>query len=608
MGTSKTILLSAYSIQVAKSTTAFGLLALIPMRSGQAGMMTQVSLAGIPKNATITNAFVRINVAQTLTGSWIASVYRRTSTWPGKVTWANRGSLTSAVGSKTLVAPKKGAHFDIPVTSTVQQMVSGTVVNRGFFIGLDTASGSNIAFYGPKAGGGRPALYVTYTVPPAAPTNLEPSDATVADPAPTLLFNTDPSILSLQVQADPAADGATPDFDSGEVVATAGLLDLAGTSFTPLAADASTMWRARQKTDGGWSAWSGWVPFTYSVRPDLTVTSPAGTPDINGRIPVADGTPPVVWSFTGTQVAWRARLIDDTGKVLSDSGRIAGTDTTWTPPVGFTSDGQTGVLEVTVWDNSDRAAVEGQPAENIAQLDVAMTPDAGLEAFAGTAVTFPGWEPIVTVTGHRSEIPDEVALDRDGREVARYPGTEVMVAAGGGGFDATVTDVGSRMNREHTWALRPVVNGDKGPVGATATAVPRCQGVWLYNADKEPVVLWNTEAGDHTQAETAVVHQPLGANLVQPPVRRRLVRATTAGAISGLITEILDWSALEMEQRLRDWSEEDAGAVYTLVFGNFAGAVIIGDLTFSEPSPGRDPDGNPEVRVSFNYWDTGQVV
>lgn len=608
MSTSKTILLSAYSIQVAKSTTAFGLLGLIPMRVGFAGMMTQVSLAGIPKNATITNAFVRVNVARNLAGTYTASVYRRLDAWPRNVTWANRGSLSAAVGSDVVAAPKSGAAFDIPVTSTIQQMVSGSVSNRGLYIGLDTDPGLNIPFYGPKAGGGRPALYVTYTVPPAAPTNLEPSDATVADPAPTLLFNTDRSILGLQVQADPAADGTTPDFDSGDVTATAGLLDLADTSFTPLAAAASTMWRARQRTDAGWSPWSGWVPFTYATRPDLTITSPAGTPDVNGRIPVADGTPPVVWSFTGTQVAWRARLIDDTGKVLADSSRIAGSDTTWTPPAGFTADDDTGVLEVTVWDNSDRAATEGQPVENIAQLDIVLTPDAGQEAFTGTAVTFPGWEPIVTVTGHRSAIPDEVALDRDGREVARYPGTEVMVAAGGGGFDATVTDVGSRMNREHTWSLRPVTNGDKGPVGAIAEAVPRCQGVWLYNSEKEPVVVWSTEAGDHTQAETAVVHQPLGANLIQPPVRRRLVRATTAGAVSGLITEILDWPALVMEQRLRDWAEDDAGAVYTLIFGNYAGAVIIGDVTFSEPSPGYDPDGNPEVRVSFNYWDTGQVV
>jgi hypothetical protein len=608
VSTSKTILLSAYAIQSAKPTTAFGLLALIPVRLAQAGMMTQVSLAGIPKNATITNAFVRVNIAEPHTGDWTVSVYRRLDSWPRNVAWGNRGALTSAVGSKVVTAPKKGAAFDIPVTSTIQEMVSGTVPNRGFYITLANSSDSFVKFYGPKAGGGRPALYVTYSVPPAAPTNLEPSDATVADSAPTLLFNTDSSILSLQVQADPAADGTTPDFDSGEVVATAGLLDLAGTSFTPLAADASTMWRARQKTGGGWSAWSGWVPFTYSVRPDLTITSPTGTPDVNGRIPVADGTPPVVWSFTGTQVAWRGRLIDDTGKVLADSSRIAGTDTTWMPPAGFTADDDTGVLEITVWDNSDRAAVEGQPVENIDQLEIVLTPDGAQEAFTGTAATFPGWEPIVTVTGHRSAIPDEVALDRDGREVARYPGTEVMVAAGGGGFDATVTDVGSRMNREHTWSLRPVTNGDKGPVGATATAVPRCQGVWLYNSEKEPVVLWSTEAGDHTQAETAVVHQPLGANLTQPPVRRRLVRATTAGAISGLITEILDWPALVMEQRLRDWSEDDAGAVYTLIFGNYAGAVIIGDVTFSEPSPGRDPDGNPEVRVSFNYWDTGQVV
>lgn len=612
MSTSKTILLSAYSIQAAKSGTVFGQLSLMPMRDAQAGMLAQVSLAGIPKNATITNAFVRVNIADTHTGSWVVSVYRRTAKWPASVTWSNRGALTAAVGSKTVSAPKTGAAFDIPVTAMVQQMVAGTVANYGIYIGLDTASDGPIRFYGPKASGGRPALYVTYTVTPPAPTNLEPSDATVSDPAPTLVWAADPSIAGMQVQVDPTANATSPAFDSGQVATTGGLYDLAeegaAAGFVPLTDGQTTMWRVRQQTSGGWSPWTAWVPFTYTARPELVITSPAGTPDANGRIPVSDGTPPLTWTFAGTQAAWRARLLSETGAVIADSGRLASTDTDWTPPLGLVTDGQTGTIELTVWDTSGRASSPGHPAESIDQVDIVLDPDPVPEPFARTTATQGAWEPAITITGHRSEIPDFVALDRDGREIARYAGVDVMKPDPAGGYTVTIIDRASRMNREHSWALRPIVNNAKGPVGAVARLVSRCSGIWLYNAAGDSVVLWGTDTGDQTQTETAVVHQPLGDNVTAAPIRRRLIRSTTGGSITGTVVDVLDWKALTIEQRLRAWAENDAGDTYTLVFGNYTGRVIIGDITFSESNPGKDENGNPTFKVTLNYWDTGEVV
>lgn len=624
MSTSKTILLSAYSIQSAKSGTVFGQLSSMPMRSAQAGMLAQVSLAGIPKNATITNAFVRINIAQAYSGSLTASVYRRTATWPAKVTWANRGALTTAIGSKTLSSPKTGAQFDIPVTAMVQQMVSGTVANRGLYIGLDTSTSAALKFWGPKASGGRPALYVTYTVTPPTPTNLEPSDAVVSDPAPTLVWAADPSIAGMQVQVDPTANATSPAFDSGQVATTGGLYDLAeegaAAGFVPLTDGQTTMWRVRQQTSGGWSPWTAWVPFTYTARPELVITSPAGTPDANGRIPVSDGTPPLTWTFAGTQAAWRARLLSETGAVIADSGRLASTDTDWTPPLGLVTDGQTGTIELTVWDTSGRASSPGHPAESIDQVDIVLDPDPVPEPFAGTTVTGNGWEPELTITGHRSEIPDFVTLDRDGREVARYPGVDVMAPATGGGYTATVTDLGARMNRDHTWSLRPVVNNAKGPVGAVARLVPRCMGIWLYDQNGDPVVLWGDDSADQAQTETAIVHQPLGESAVVAPVRRRLVRAAASGSLSGRLISVAgggsSWPIDVMEARLRAWAQNDAGDPYTLILGNYSGRVILGDITILEqplsiaPGRGSTPTrtDEPTFLVTANWWDTGAVI
>lgn len=590
MSTRLEVGITAYSIQQAKATTAYGQLALIPVRAGSsgAGALFTTALTKIPKNATIVSATIRYRMGASAAGAFTFRAYRLTAKWPTQVVWSKRPAV-SLVASTPVNNPANSGIVDLDVTGTVQQMVAGTMPNYGWY--LDHSGSTRLVVRGSKATSGRPTLIVTYTVPPPAPTNLEPSDAAVSAAKPVLLFDADASVTAVRVQVDPAANSAATVY---EAAATGGMLDLAATAYAGLADGATTYWRAAQQTDGGWSAWSAWVPFTRKARSALTITSPAGSA-------IADGTPPVTWTFGGTQVAWRARLLDASGRTIADSGRTLGTDTDWTPAKGLTVAGQTGRIEVTVWDNTDRAATVGEPAETIATLDVVLTPDAGIEAYTAVTAAQDGYAPAVTVTGRRSAIPDAVVLLRDGAEVGRWTGADVTTVAPGGGYLTTVTDHTATMNRSAVYALVPVVNGARGGTGSTITYTPRCKGIWLTALDTgESVVLWGKESAEQSQPEMAVVHRPIVDATDVPVVRRRLLRAAPEGAVSGVLADVGPYDATVMEERLRSWVDGDAGDLFTIHLGGYTGTVIVGDVTFTEVD--SNPGDGRVLAVALSWW------
>src|SRR5215510_4105609 len=233
MSTTLAATITAYSFQSAKSTTQYGTLSVMPFQPAKAGTLCGISIAKIPKNATITSAFLRFQNYTTVSGSYTVQVYRCTGAWPSVKSWAKRPALSAVLGSKTVAAPKTSAAFDVDITATVQQMVAGTIANNGFYASISGSTALRIR--GTKASSGAPSFHVTYTVPPAAPANLEPSAAAVPVDKPVLMFDADPNVTALEVQIDPAANTAAPAWDSGTVNTTGGLLDLSGTTYPGLA-------------------------------------------------------------------------------------------------------------------------------------------------------------------------------------------------------------------------------------------------------------------------------------------------------------------------------------------------------------------------------------
>ena len=634
----QTTVLNVYSLQAIKPTTYYGRPSTFPLRggagTGRAVAAFRPDLSKIPRTAIITDAYVQVHMAAAVAGNFTMNLFVKPTMQPTRPTWGNFGAVGAQVSTLTRGSLGNGSVWKLDVTSTIQQMVRGTLPNNGFR--LESTSGTTVMkIRGTAANGGRPALVVSYVVPPVTPSGLYPAGSAVSTSRPTLTFDAAADITKLQVQVDPTGNGTSPAFNSGEVPATGGLLDLAEVAaFPPLAENESRLWRVRQSNAAGWSPWSGWVVLTRAPVGALVITQPPGDPDpdddgVMVPVPVDDGTPPVTWTYTTTdgavQTAWRGRLYDTAGDVIADSGRTIGTDTDWTPNRGLTRNGQEGVIEVEIWDDTDRVATPGDPVSVLASKPVILQADPTVDPVSSLTGRVGTWVPDVTLTATRAAIPDYLALVRDGEEVARWAGVDIFTDVAGVPT-ATVVDPASRMNVEHVWQLVPIVNGKKAAGGPTYTSVPRCLGIWLAEADAyfpsvaDPdspqdltrrVVLWGGDGQEQAQPETAIVHQPLPATLsasgtAAPVVRRRLLRSAPQGQLSGTVIYVGEStpteqvpSAERVEELLREWAAADTGRRYLLTLGNWTGEVILGDITIAE-TPIQQPER--QLSVSLNWW------
>lgn len=581
---------SLYSVQKARPTTRYGQPGSVPLRSGSANALFSLPVGSIPKNATIVSAQVIVHTRTKQTGSRTLELRALTSKWNSAVTWNTQPShQMPAIATRTVNSPAAGYMWKFDIAARLQAQLQGTVVGMGYFL-VCPQNIAGFTVYGSSGTAGLPRVLIEYTVPPLQPEALHPSDGAVSDSQPALSFEADEDITGLQVQIDPAQATTNPGWDSGTVVTTGGLLNLADTTYPGLPSDGTpTFWRVRQQTAGGWSPWSEWAGVTLLIQDTLTILSPVGS--------VADGTPPISWEFQGVQTAWRARLLDSTGQVLSDSGLTPGTDQVWSPPKGLVKEGDQGLVEVTVWDDQDRVAAPGAP-DYVSEtdtwelhLDAAVAPVDSLEA------TTDGWAPQVTLTGSRAEIPDELALFRDDTQVGRWLAEEVFT-----GTSFTVVDDLATTDLEHTWKVVPIVNGRTGSGGPTVTLTPRARGVWLTDlTTRKKLVLFSTEV-EQEQPETSIVHQPLNEVAGEGQVvRRRLIRYRTQGTVEGLLFTTPAMTIHEAETTIREWADQDAGTIYQLSFGGFSERVLLGDVLIGEED--NDPSVNDRaLRVSLSFY------
>lgn len=577
-------LLTTVSVQQAKPSYYFGHLPRTPIVSGAAYMLVRASVS-LPRNAVITSAKLWINQYDSIAGGLTLSVRRNYTAWPKAVTWSTKPAVTDVTHTRAL-SSAPGLWWDIDVTSDVQGFVSGTKANYGWRIM------SNSTFAHKWRGSGadirQPYLMVTYVIPAKVPTNLSPAGGSVAVDKPVLTFAVDSGTVGIQVQVDAAADAASPDFDSGEVVATAGVLDLVDTTYAGLADGSSTYWRARAKNSYGWSPWSAWVTFSRDDLDAITLISPTD--------PTADGSPPFLWSFPGTQTAWQATLLDANNGVLADSGVVAGTDTDWTPARGLAANGDQGVARVRVWDDVTRIATPGVAAYSEVALPFTVAFDGTVDPMDTLTATQVGGSPGVVLAGTRAAgIPDEVAVFRNGVQVARFPGGDVFTTA----TDFSWTDWTAPLNEAATYRLAPVVNGAVASGGPTPTITPNAVGLWLVDPATDTVAyLWGNDEGSWDASDVATVHVPVSTD--SPVVRRRLRRGTMTGSISGVVVDAQGIPATTTLAALDAFAGNDAGTVYRLIAGHLNLSVIAGDFLVA-PSPISGPS-DTVAKAQFNFW------
>jgi len=583
-----TIPVTTYSIRDANPSRKYGSPGRIPVRESHARMLCRMSFTKVPKGATITSAHLKVYLDVAATGSVDINARGLTSAWNSNVTWALAPTYGSIINSVAISNPAANTLYDIDVTAWA--------VNRPRH-GLQVGTSDDVRYLmaGSSAASQRPVLVVVYSLAPPAPTNLVPAGGAVSVAKPTLTWAEEPDMTQFQIQID-TNDDQVADYDTGWLAGSDGYWEQSAGAPTP-SSGATVAWRVRQRTPDGDSAWSPWTEYSYVVLPTVTIVNPPATTD--------DGTPVLSWTVSGgTQAAWKAELnaygrLKDYTRGWQDE--VATRD--WTPSKGVRSPGGSG--EYTLWVRDDVERVRATNAPTIRRLTQAFTTVDDGDGDGVDTILATWTEPLMQIHGTRSEgTPDFCALYRDGVKVPiwnssgevgyKMPGSDFFT-----GSNFSVKDYTADPRTEHTWKLR-CWTGTEGSSGdPTVTASGVAESVWLVDpetGDKVEVFGYNERpVVEQAVVENAVLHVPVNNGLVVEPRRRRLVRTTRAGSISGTVLN-------EDEDTMQEWAEGPSGNLYRLIFGKVNWPVIIGDYSpqdvFYDEACSDD-----RVLVDLNWWE-----
>ncbi|HKY57657.1 MAG TPA: DNRLRE domain-containing protein [Aeromicrobium sp.] len=577
------------SVQATKPSYSYKNPPYPPLQSGVSRVLIRAATPSLPRGSIITSATLRVNQAGAYTGTKTMTVRRNDGTWTNLATWNNKPPLTGPTVSDSHTSSGGDQWWDFDVTAAVQAFLAGTVRNYGWSLYTDSATRINVN--GSSSASQKPHLVIEYEPPAKTPTDLSPQGGAVSVEKPVLTFDTEGSTTAIRVQIDAAEDGVSPDFDSGVVDATAGVLDLNDTAYAGLADGATTSWRAQHQTAAGWSSWSPWVSFSREDLDTVTLTAPAAT--------VADPSPPFAWTFGGTQTAWQADLYYR-GVIVATSGRVSGTDTSWTPP-GYPNNGpvtETGVrsARVRVWDDVVRIATQGAPSYATDSADFDVVFDGTVDPMDTLVESSLNPLPGVLLTGTRAAgIPDEVAILHDGELVARLDGGDVFTTS----TDFEITDWWLQMGRETEVTVVAIVNGEFADDSPSVTVTARCSGLWLVEPDSgDALVLWGIESGEWGQADIASEHQTISGRVI----RRRLSAGRRSGSLSGDILDIGSVLADDTVAAFETFRDNDAGTEYRLIAGQLNLGVIAGNFRWS-PTPSENQDDEVRSFGAFDWWE-----
>jgi hypothetical protein len=308
---------------------------------------------------------------------------------------------------------------------------------------------------------------------------------------------------------------------------------------------------------------------------------------------VAEATPPILHTFSGTQVAWRKfiTLASDPTEIIADSKKQAGTDLSWTPPKKKLHDDGSYVLHVRVWDGTARVATPGDPLYVEATRAFTFQQDATVTAPTMVSAAQQGVTPFVAVTFTRATAPDSWTILRDGEVIdAAVDPADTLTT----GTTHVYTDPGASPQVAHTYEVRAVVNGKASPKSAVGTVTTRPAGGWLLDL--------STGAGqqlldlnvDYSQPDVAGVYRPVGGGVV----RVRSALGVPEGKADGTLVENAGHDIAAAETFIR--GVEQRGTCQ-LVWNDMSLEVQIGNVAvWTPPNPSRD-----RVKaVSFEFWAT----
>jgi len=512
------------------------------------------------------------------------------------VIWAKPPAKGSQQATVDVVDPVAGVPFDLDVTAWAV-----TRNRKGLMIESTTAAPGHFV-NGSAAGDLKPVLEVSYVVPPDQPGGLTPDGGAVSVPEPILKYAGDPDMTHHQIQF--SNDGITVSYSSGFLEATEPRYDPAlDPGANPALGDngAGIYWRVQTRGPNGDSPVSDWAFYSYKSLITLAFTAPVANP--------MDGSPPAQWTVAGrNQVSWQMQLKSGNQLIDEIKWQVDAAARDWTPDKGVKVPGGVGryILEVKD-DVVPRVEAENAPTIQRITKDFVTTLSGSATAINTIDATLD--DPIPVITGTRTAgIPDEVALVRDGKIVPIWgpdgeyyknwaPGPEFF-----SGNNFTIRDYTADLRHEHTWRVRTrtgFVDTGISAQGPAATKKFMTRGSWLVNprtGDQVEIVGYGENpAIDQEVGEQSVVHVPINGGLLVEPKRRRLVRTTKMGSITGMVLN-------EHGELMEEWATGDSAEKFRLIFGRVNWSVILGDYVPWEISAYADACGPDKVSVQLNWW------
>jgi hypothetical protein len=543
---------------------------------------------------TILEAKLKLYLVSPETATHTVTVRRITSaSWQlSKTNWNNKPTSTTTGQVPVVMSGTSpvGRELVFDVTA-MMQLVSDGAVYGGFHIVNDI---DDFLYLGSTQHPTyKPVLEITWADNPVAPTTLAPSgNRAVSMAKPVLRFDfTDVSgstqLQAVQVQINSTNVWTAPSFDSGVVAASVPQLDLATTAYAGLADAASVWWRVRTQDGAGlWSDWSDAAQFQRRAKGTLTVTNPP----VSGLI--TEPTPPILWSFTGTQTAWQI-FITTPGSATSvyNTGKVSGTATAHTLPAGILKDDSTYTLNLRVWDNIDREATPGEFTWVHVNRNFTYDYDATIDPVTTLAATDLAPAPGVTLTWSRATAPDSFAIRRDGQIIAAnlLPGPLST-----GGITYAYVDPTPDPGRPVTWRVDSIVNGKTSSANPTVTKTLDTQGIWLTDGGTIQVQIVGQEQGTWGMGEQSATYTPIGAQ------KTALVTQALRGYEGTINGQILSTDTGTLQEKFAALMtlKGGAGRVRWLTIEDSMTIPVLIRNVVAAPAPGQEP----VMDVSFDFY------
>ena len=545
---------------------------------------------GLPSGSglVISSAVLRLYPRTNYASSTI-NLHRVTSTWSAsKVTWNSAPTINAtAVGTRTGTLTKN-VPIEIDITAAVQSWVSGTA-NYG--VRVSTTATTKRDFHSANATGSNsryvPQLVVTYSFPPATPTNFTLTGGartSLARPTTTWVYKSpdNSSMASYQIQTNTSDSWTSGVTTSAEIASTSPTH-----TFTSDIAEGATLWyRVRHKsTAGRWSNYSAGQEFGRSAKVTVNVTAPTAAA-------TSDPTPTTTWSVTGgTQQTWRVTIVrTDTNKQVADSGWKTGTENQWAPSAPIQAG--TGVpLQATVHviDTVDRVETPGDPISASGQSGVfTIGTGSGITAVSGLTVAAAQVGPSAVLSWTRATGPDSFTVERvvSGFETRVFTVEAGDAALGGSNYRWTDTTIPPR--HSVTYTVRAVENGVQSAASSTVTITTDPQFIWITDPNDPSFVIPLADADDFevNPEEDSATFAVLGSNktIVVAEGTGRL-----SGSVSGSLFDDLPWTggatARQMRSRVYRLRNEPTNE-WRLVVDTWNLPVVLRDVTVI-PRPGE---------------------